>query len=135
MLPTLKPIACCEVILFHAANNKPIKQNYIMAKTRFTEIRLGTITRKLEFEMWYVLNQMSNNIKKFEAGERPAREALMRHRTFVELFLRHDRNYLRAVRAANRIDRCENEADRHYRSKDSGNALCKFYALCEFFKK
>ena len=25
MLPTLKPIACCEVILLHAANNKPIK--------------------------------------------------------------------------------------------------------------
>lgn len=123
------------MILLHAAKNKPIKQNYIMAKTRFTEIRLGAITRKLEFEMWYVLSQMSSNIKKFEAGERPARETRMRHRTFVELFLRHDRNYLRAVRAANRIDRCESETERHYRSSDSCNALCKFYALCEFFEK
>jgi hypothetical protein len=128
-------MASCEVILLDAANNKPTKQNYIMAKTRFTEIRLGAITRKLEFEMWYVLSQMSNNIKKFEAGERPARETLMRQRTFVELFLRHDRNLLRAIKAANRIDRCENEADRHYRSKDSCDALCKFYALCEFFEK
>lgn len=82
-----------------------------MAKTRFTEIRLEAITRKLEFEMWCVLNQMSSNIKKFEAGERPARETRMRHRTFVELFLRHDR------------------------SKESCDALCKFYALCEFFEK
>ena len=106
-----------------------------MAKTRFTEIRLGAITRKLEFEMWYVLQQMGGNIKRFESGERTARETRMRHRTYVELFLRHDRNYLRAVRAANRIDRCENEAHRHYRSEDSGNALCKFYALCEFFEK
>lgn len=106
-----------------------------MAKTRFTEIRLGAITRKLEFEMWYVLNQMSNNIKKFEAGERTARETLMRHRTFVELFLRHDRNLLRAIKAANRIDRCESETERHNRSKDSCDALCKFYALCEFFEK
>lgn len=106
-----------------------------MAKTRFTEIRLGAITRKLEFEMWYVLSQMSNNIKKFEAGERPARETLSRHRTFAELFLRHDRNLLRAIKAANRIDRCESETERHYRSKDSCDALCKFYALCEFFEK
>ena len=106
-----------------------------MAKTRFTEIRLGEITRKLEFEMWYVLQQMSNNIKRFEAGERPARETRMRQRTFVELFLRHDRNLLRAIKAANRIDRCESETERHYRSKDSCDALCKFYALCEFFEK
>jgi hypothetical protein len=106
-----------------------------MAKTRFTEIRLGAITRKLEFEMWYVLSQMSSNIKKFEAGERTARETRMRHRAFVELFLRHDRNYLRAVQAANRIDRCEKQEERHYRTSDCCNAIAKFYALCEFFEK
>lgn len=106
-----------------------------MAKTRFTEIRLGAITRKLEFEMWYVLSQMSNNIKKFEAGERTARETLMRHRTFVELFLRHNRNYCRAVQAANRIDRCESDTERHYRTTDWSNAIAKFDSLCEFFEK
>ena len=36
-----------------------------MAKTRFTEIRLERITRNLEYEMCYVLEQMSSNIKKF----------------------------------------------------------------------
>ena len=106
-----------------------------MAKTRFTEIRLERITRKLEFEMWYVLNQMSNNIKKFEAGERPARETLKKHTQYHELFLSHDRNYLRAVRAANRIDRCEAETERYHRSRDTYDELCKFYALCEFFEK
>lgn len=135
MLPTLNPMAYCEVILHYAANNKPNKTETIMAKTRFTEIRLGAITRKLEFEMWYVLNQMSNNIKKFEAGERTARETRMRHRTLCDLFLQHDRNLLREIRAANRIDRCESETERYYRSKDSCDALCKFCTLCEFFEK
>lgn len=106
-----------------------------MAKTRFTEIRLERITRKLESEMWHVLRQMSGNIEKFEAGERPARETRMRHRTFVESFLQHDRNLLRAINAANRIDRCENETERHFRSNDSCDALCKFNSLCEFFEK
>ena len=106
-----------------------------MAKTRFTEIRLERITRKLEHEMWYVLKQMSSNIEKFEAGERTAKETLMRHRTLVESFLQHDRNLLRAIHAANRIDGCENEAERYYRSNGSCDALCKFNSLCEFFEK
>ena len=106
-----------------------------MAKTRFTEIRLERITQKLEFEMCYVLEQMRSNIEKFEAGERTARETLARHRTFVELFLQHDRNLLRAISAANRIDRCESDAERHYRSNGSCEALSWFYELCEFFEK
>lgn len=106
-----------------------------MAKTRFTEIRLGAITRKLEFDMWCSLQRISSNIRKFESGERTARETRMRHRTYVELFLRHHRNYLRAIRAANRIDRCEGQTERHYLSKESCDALCKFYALCAFFEK
>ena len=106
-----------------------------MAKTRFTEIRLERITRNLEYEMCYVLEQMSSNIKKFEAGERPSRETRMRHRTFVESFLQHDRNLLRAINAANRIDGCESESERHDRSKCAFNALCKFNSLCEFFEK
>ena len=106
-----------------------------MAKTRFTEIRLERITRKLESEMWHVLRQMSGNIEKFEAGERPARETLARHRTFVELFLQHNRNLLRAINAANRIDRCEDEAERHYVSNSAYDSLCKFRSLCEFFEK
>lgn len=106
-----------------------------MAKTRFTEIRLERITRNLEFEMCYVLEQMSSNIEKFEAGERPARETRMRHRTLVELFLQHNRNLIRAINAANRIDRCESEAERHYRSNKSCEALSWFYELCEFFER
>lgn len=106
-----------------------------MAKTRFTEIRLERITRKLEPEMWYVLKQMSSNIEKFEAGERTAKETLMRHRNYREVFLQHERNLLRAIKAANRIDRCESEAERHYRSNGSCDALSKFNSLCEFFEK
>lgn len=106
-----------------------------MAKTRFTEIRLERITRKLEPEMWYVLKQISSNIEKFEAGERPARETRMRHRTLVESFLRYDRNLLRAIHAANRIDGCESEAERHYRSNGACDAVFKFHSLCEFFEK
>jgi hypothetical protein len=104
-----------------------------MAKTKFTEARLEAITRKLEFEMWAILQAMVNNQCEFEAGKRPAREARMRHRKNVELFLRHNRDYLRAVRAANRIDRCEQDEKRHYCSKDSCDVLCKFYTLCEYF--
>lgn len=106
-----------------------------MAKTRFTEIRLRAITIRLESEMWYVLNQMSSNIKKFEAGERPARETLSRHRTYVELFLRQDRYYLKAVRAANRIDRCEQDSERHYVTDGHCRAIREFQTLCEFFEK
>ena len=106
-----------------------------MAKTRFTEIRLERITKKLEPEMWYVLKQMSSNIEKFEAGERPARETRMRHRTLVESFLQHNRNLLRAIHAANRIDGCESEAEQHYVSNSAYDALCKFNSLCEFFEK
>lgn len=106
-----------------------------MAKTRFTEIRLERITRKLEFEMWYVLQQISSNIKKYEAGERTARETLSRHRQLTELFLRHNRNYCRAVQAANRIDRCEDQTERHYRTNDWSCAIKKFNDLCEFFEK
>ncbi len=104
-----------------------------MAKTKFTEARLGAITRKLEFEMWAILQAMVNNQREFEEGKRTAREARMRHRKNVELFLRHDRDYLRAVNAANRIDRCEQDENRYYRSKDSCDALYKFYAICEYF--
>lgn len=107
----------------------------IMAKTRFTEIRLERITKKLEPEMWYVLKQMSSNIEKFESGERPARETLMRHKNYCELFLRHDRNLLRAIHAANRIDGCEREAEQHYVSNSTYDALCKFCDLCGFFEK
>ena len=106
-----------------------------MAKTKFTEIRLERITKHLEFEMWCVLQEIANNQRKFERGERTARETLAKHRKSMELFLRHDRNYLRAIKAANRIDGCESETERHYRSKDSCDSLCKFYALCEFFEK
>lgn len=106
-----------------------------MAKTRFTEIRLGAITRKLEPEMWCILNQMSSNIKRFEDGERPAKETLSRHRTLAELFLRHNKNYCRAVQAANRIDRCEDQTERHYRTTNWGSAIAKFNSLCEFFEK
>ena len=106
-----------------------------MAKTRFTEIRLERITQKLEFEMWYVLKQMSSNIEKFEHGERTAKDTLMQYRKHRELFLQHERNILRAIKAANRIDRCESDEERHYRSNGSCDALCKFNTLCEFFEK
>lgn len=106
-----------------------------MAKTRFTEIRLRAITVRLESEMWCVLEQMSENIDKFEAGERPARETLSRHRTYVERFLRQDWYYLEAVRAANRIDGCEQDGERHYVTDGHLRAIREFQTLCEFFER
>ena len=106
-----------------------------MAKTEFTEIRLGAITRKLEYAMWVELQMMSNNIDKFKAGDRTARETMKTHRLYVELFLRHERNYHRAVSAANRIDGCEGEAEQHYASGDYTKSVYKFMQLCEFFEK
>lgn len=106
-----------------------------MAKTEFTEIRLGAITRKLEYAMWVELQMISNNIDKFKAGDRTPRETLKTHRLLVELFLRHERNYRRAVRAANRIDGCEEESERHYASGDYTRSIHRLHSLCEFFEK
>lgn len=106
-----------------------------MAKTRFTEIRLGAITRKLEYEMWLTLSQIDSNIKKFEEGERPARETLKRHRQYVNDFLWADRNYHRAVTAANRMDGCAGCKESHEVSPDYCRALDDLYKYCEFFEK
>ena len=104
-----------------------------MAKTEFTAIRLGAITRKLEYEMWMTLSQMKSNIDKFKAGERTARETRMRHRRYVENYLWADRNYHRAVVAANHMDGCAGCKECHEVSSDYCVALDNLYKLCEFF--
>lgn len=106
-----------------------------MAKTRFTEVRLRAITVRLESEMWCVLEQMSENIELFETGERTKKEVLSKHRTYVERFLRQEWYYLKAVRAANRIDGCEQDKERHYVTDGYLRAIRELQTLCEFFEK
>lgn len=106
-----------------------------MAKTEFTAIRLGAITRKLEYDMWLTLSQMKGNIDRFKAGERTARETLIRQRRYMENYLWADRNYHRAIKAANRMDGCAGCIESHDASSDYCRAMNDFYTLCEFFER
>lgn len=106
-----------------------------MAKTEFTAIRLGAIQKRLQYEMWLTLSQIQSNINKFKEGERTARETLSRHRKYVSDFLWADRNYHRAVAAANRMDGCAGCKESHEVSPDYCRALDDLYRFCEFFEK
>ena len=115
--------------------SKPKQNLQIMAKTEFTAIRLGAIQRRLQYDMWMSLSQIKSNIDKFKEGERTARETLSRHRLYVENYLWADRNYLRAVEAANRMDGCAGCKECHEVSSDYSVALDNLYKLCEFFER
>lgn len=104
-----------------------------MAKKRFTEIRLGALTARLEEEMTRYNTFMDGNIQLFQAGKRTARETLRSHRFCVTHFLRLERNYHRAIQAANRIDRCEEDQNRHEATETYAGLIKAFNAYCEFF--
>ena len=106
-----------------------------MAKTEFIAIRLGAITRRLEYDILLTLSQIKSNIDKFKAGERTARETLSRHRRYIENYHWADRNYIRAVKAANRMDGCAGCKECHEVTADYCRAMDDLYKLCEFFEK
>lgn len=106
-----------------------------MAKTRFTEIRLGRITDQIETELYHINENIADNVISFCKCERTAEEARRLHGKYMAKFTHYQKLYYRAIDAANEIDHSHSDEDRHRVSHNFCTESNIFITRCEFFKK